>query len=166
MDDVEAPGGDGVFTERLRWLFENVIDPATGLPYTYASASREITARVAHLPPEERDRRKMSLTYFWQLVAGHRINPTRLHMESLAILFGVPVSYLSEPATDADHEADLKLAIALRGAGIEQLAMRAWALSAGGKKLILQMIEHVREIEGVPESADPGGDAPPGSVLP
>lgn len=83
------------FTARLRALFASVRNPVTGQLYTCASATREINAQVAHLPPEEQAGRSISNTYLWQLFRGNRSNPTLRHLQSLAALFGASVGYLA-----------------------------------------------------------------------
>lgn len=153
-----SDGGEEVspFTQRLRRLFASIPDPETGRLFTYAEAARRINARAQELPESQQAGRKISNTYVWQLAEGQRTNPTKRHMESLADLFGVPVSFLLDDAPNPALEAELEVAAAMRKAGVSELAHRARGLSPGALRSVLSMIDHVRELEGLPTETNQG----------
>lgn len=154
-----SDGGEELspFTLRLRRLFASVPDPETGRPFSYAEAARRINARAKDLPASAQAGRTISTTYVWQLAEGQRTNPTKRHMESLADLFGVPVSFLLDDAPNPALDAELEIAAALRDAGISKLAHRARGLSPGALRSVLSMIEHARDLEGLPNDTPPAG---------
>jgi transcriptional regulator with XRE-family HTH domain len=93
----------------------------------------------------------ISATYIWQLRTGRRDNPTKKHLEALADFFGVSPAYFFDEAAAARIEAELDLLAALRDAPVRQMALRASGLSAQSLKAIAEMIERVRELEGLPD---------------
>jgi hypothetical protein len=91
------------------------------------------------------------------------------HVEGLAAFFGVPVNYFFNDDVAARVDAELDLLVALREGPIRQIALRAAGLSTESLQAIAEMIEHVRRLEGLPESppgrsaagpVDPGSHAP------
>jgi transcriptional regulator with XRE-family HTH domain len=161
-DAGDGGSGRGSLTERIRHLFQTVLNPATGRPWTYPEAAAEINARAERLPEAERAGRTISHTYVWQLANGARDNPTTRHLMSLADLFGVSVGYLVDDAGRRDQlAAELEVAAALRDAGISSVANRSRGLSPASIRTVLAMIEHARHLEGLPVSApgDTPGDA-------
>jgi len=107
----------------------------------------------------ERGGPTISATYIWQLRTGRRDNPTKKHLEALADFFGVSPAYFFDDAAAARIDAELELLAALREAPVRQVALRASGLSTQSLKAIAEMIERVRELEGLPDdstgSADP-----------
>jgi transcriptional regulator with XRE-family HTH domain len=91
----------------------------------------------------------VSATYIWQLRTGRRDNPTKKHLEALADFFGVSPAYFFDEAAAARIEAELDLLAALRDAPVREMALRASGLSAQSLKAIAEMIERVRELEGL-----------------
>ena len=159
VSEGEQLGEDGTFTGPLRALFQVVPDPATGSPYTSPSAAREINARVARLPPAQRAGRNISKTYVYDLVAGLRKNPRIGHLISLADLLRVPISALVDNSgPDPRWEAELRFAGALRSVGVRRLALRAVGLSAADVQALLDLMDHLRTLKGLPRVDD--GDHP------
>jgi len=133
----EPTAGAGL-ADRLDHLFRTVRRPG-GAEYTH----EEVAAAI-------RDRGVMiSHTYVWQLHKGLRDNPTKRHMAALAEFFGVPAGYFLDD--DVDHiNAQLDLLSALRDGGVRSVALRAMGLSSRSLDAIRGMIEHARQIEGLP----------------
>lgn len=104
----------------------------------------------------------ISATYIWQLRKGLRDNPTKKHLEALADFFGVPPAYFFNDAAAVRIDAELDLLSALRDAPVRQVALRASGLSPQSLKAIAEMIDRVRQLEGL---TDEGADVmvPPGA---
>src|SRR3954467_7307989 len=95
----------------------------------------------------------ISATYLWQLRKGLRDNPTKRHLEALAGFFGVPPAYFFDDAEAERIDAELTLLSAFRDAPVRQIALRARGLSAKSLEAISDMVDRVRELEGLPEPA-------------
>jgi len=91
----------------------------------------------------------ISATYIWQLRKGLRDNPTKKHLEALADFFGVSPAYFFDDEVAARIEAELDLLAALRDAPVRQVALRASGLSPQSLRAIAEMIDRVRELEGL-----------------
>lgn len=102
----------------------------------------------------------ISATYLWQLRNGKRDNPTMRHLEALSGFFGVPPTYFFDDAVSAQIDAELELLSSLRDASVRQLALRASGLSKDSLGTIVEMIDRVRKLEGLPGASDvePGDD--------
>ena len=81
------------------------------------------------------------------------------HVEGLAAFFGVPVNYFFKDEVAAHVEAELDLLLALREGPIRQIALRAAGLSIESLRAIAEMVEHVRRLEGLPDSSPSRGAA-------
>lgn len=95
----------------------------------------------------------ISATYLWQLRKGIRDNPTKKHLEALAEFFGVSPAYFFDDEAAARIDAELDLLVALRDSPVRHLALRAVGLSAESLGTISDMIDRVRHLEGLPDSA-------------
>jgi len=129
--------------EKLDRLFRTM-RPRGASEYTYRDVAQGIRAQGGP--------KKMSATYLWLLRTGVRDNPSRKHLEAIAVFFGVPVSYIFDEAVTAQIDAELELVRALRDAPVRQIAVRAADLSSEGLSAIADMVEHVRRIEGIPDA--------------
>jgi hypothetical protein len=70
----------------------------------------------------------------------------------------VPVNYFFNDEVATRVNAELDLLVALRDGHIRQIALRAAGLSTESLRAIAEMVEHVRRLEGLPESpASRGG---------
>lgn len=96
----------------------------------------------------------VSATYIWQLRKGLRDNPTKKHLEALASFFGVSPSYFFDDALTTQIEAELELLAALRDRSVRMLALEAYGLSSATLAAIREMVERVRELEGLPDTTD------------
>lgn len=129
--------------DRLDHLFRTVRQPG-GDQYTHEEVAEAIRARGVTI----------SHTYVWQLRTGLRENPTKRHLEALAEFFGVPAAYFLDD--DVEHiNAQLDLLAALRDGGVRSMALRAIGLSPRSLDAIRGMIEHARQIEGLPAEPAP-----------
>lgn len=103
----------------------------------------------------------ISATYLWLLRKGQRDNPTKKHLEALADFFGVPPAYFFDDEAAARIDVQLDLLTALRDAPVRQLALRASGLSTESLATIAEMVERVRQLEGLPEQSSDGARAAP-----
>ncbi|WP_369068771.1 XRE family transcriptional regulator [Kineococcus terrestris] len=95
----------------------------------------------------------ISAAYLWMLRNGKRDNPTMRHLEALASFFGVPPGYFFDDALAARVDDQLALLATLRDVDVRRVALRASGLSSESLSTIAEMIERVRELEGLPERA-------------
>jgi transcriptional regulator with XRE-family HTH domain len=132
--------------DKLNHLFATV-HPASRGPYSNDEAATAI---------REQGGPTISGTYLWLLRKGQRDNPTLKHLEALAVFFGVPPAYFLDDAATAKVDAELDLLNAMRDAGVHTVALRMAGLSAKSLQSIVDVVERVRELEGLPE--DQHGD--------
>src|SRR5207302_9297141 len=92
----------------------------------------------------------MSVGYLSQLVTGVRANPMMDAVQALAKFFEVPLSYFDAHEDTEETNEQLKLVAALQHAGVQDVAMRTVGLPPESVKLVLSMIDRVREVEGLP----------------
>jgi len=142
--DEQSPQAEqadpGVIAERLQYLFEHKRKP-DGKKYSYREAIRAIEADGGP---------SFSVGYLSQLVTGVRTNPMMDAVQGLAKFFGVPLSYFDAHEQTEETNEQLKLVAALQHAGVQDVAMRTVGLPPESVKLILSMIDRVREVEGLP----------------
>jgi transcriptional regulator with XRE-family HTH domain len=129
--------------EKVDQLFKTV-HPASG-EYTYQQVADAIRD---HGGPT------ISATYIWQLRKGERDNPTKHHLEALSQFFGVPPSYFFDDDASEQIDAELELLASLRDASVRNVALRASGLSPESLGAIVDMIEHVRQLEGLTSPED------------
>ena len=127
---------------KLNRLFSTVA-PRGGGEYTYEDVAEAIRTKGGPT---------ISATYLWQLRKGLRDNPTKRHLEALAGFFGVPPAYFFDSAEAERIDAELALLAALRDGPVRQIAMRANGLSAKSLEAITEMVDRVRELEGLSPS--------------
>lgn len=125
--------------ERLNHLFATV-HPGDRGPFS----NEEVAQAIRH------DGGEISRAYIAYLRNGERENPTMQHLEALAAFFGVKPSYFFDEEIAAGIDAELELISAMRDAGIRSIALRAAGLSPKGVKVIAELIEQVRGLEGLP----------------
>lgn len=138
MNDPDVTG-ELTLADKLNHLFGTVV-PSGREPYTTEEVAREITAGGVSI----------SGSYIWLLRKGQRNNPTLRHVEALAKFFGVPPAYFFDDKVTASVNADLRLLVALRDTKVQRVALRAAGLSAESLHSITEVIERVRELEGLP----------------
>jgi transcriptional regulator with XRE-family HTH domain len=93
----------------------------------------------------------MSAAYLSQLRTGKRDNPSARHLAAIARLFEVPMEYFFDPEVAAKIDADLRLLVAVRDAGVHTIALRAQGLSEESLSGVAGMIEHIRRLERIPD---------------
>ncbi|MDF3290509.1 MULTISPECIES: helix-turn-helix domain-containing protein [Streptomyces] len=133
--------------EKLNHLFETVIPAGRG-PYSSEEVARAITEGGVPI----------SGSYIWLLRRGQRDNPTLRHVEGLARFFGVPPAYFFDDRVADEVNAELRLLVALRDSQVQRVALRSAGLSAQSLSSIAEVIERVRELEGLPR--DPTAERP------
>lgn len=126
------------FAHKLNHLFAEVVPAGRG-PYLTEEVARAITA--ADTP--------ISGSYIWMLRKGQRDNPTLRHLEGLARFFGVPPAYFCDDEITDTVNAELALLVALRDVQVQRVALRSAGLSSKSLKSISEVIERVRELEGL-----------------
>lgn len=141
--------------QKLDHLFRTV-HPRNRGPYSLREVAAAIALRGG--PP-------ISPTYLMQLRRGLRDNPTRRQLEALADFFGVSPLYFFDDELAERTDAQLDLLAALRDADVRHLALRAAVLPPQTVRVITELIERARALEGIPDGArDPaGGPAAPDS---
>ena len=130
----------GSFAALLDHLFATRITPE-GKPWSLSAVARELTNRG--LPTTQ--------SYVSQLRSGDRDNPTRAFMAALAGVFGVPPSYFfgdGELTPELQDEVDF--AVRMRLAGVKGIALRATNLTPESQQMIEQILDSVRQREGLP----------------
>lgn len=141
---TSTDGPENALADKLNHLFTNVV-PAGRPPYSSEEVARAITA----------DGTPVSGSYIWLLRKGQRDNPTLRHLEGLAKFFGVPPAYFFDDQVTAAVDTDLDLLMALRDAGVQKLALRTAGLSPKSISSIAEVVERVRELEGLPKEQPP-----------
>ncbi|MFF3671286.1 helix-turn-helix domain-containing protein [Microtetraspora malaysiensis] len=138
------PPGRGTLAAKLDRLFRTVHSPDGG-EYSFEEIAEAL--RGAGGPT-------ISGTYIWQLRKGLRDNPTKRHLEALAGFFGVPPAYFFDDEAAERIDAELSLLAAMRDASVRGIALRAVGLSPKSLNAIREMIERVRELEGLPTATE------------
>ncbi len=129
----------GSFAERLDRLFATVRPRGRG-EYSY----REVASGVTELTGTV-----ISPSYIWQLRTGMKNNPTKRHIEALSAFFGVPPAFFFDQVENERVQAELETLVALRDSGVTALALRANGLSEASLRLIADLIERTRTLEGL-----------------
>ena len=136
--------------QKVDHLFRT-IHPGNRGEYSYEEAAAAI--RINGGPT-------ISATYLWQLRKGLRDNPTKKHLEALASFFGVSPAYFFDDEATARIDAELRLLIALRDGPVRHLALRAHGISHESLAKIAEMVEWIRDLEGLAGDHDgPGSDS-------
>jgi transcriptional regulator with XRE-family HTH domain len=148
-DTTDGPA-DTTLAAKLDRLFSTVA-PRGGGEYTHEEVAEAIRAKGGPT---------ISATYLWQLRKGLRDNPTKRHLEALAAFFGVPPAYFFDSAEAERIDAELALLTALRDGPVRQIAMRANGLSTKSLEAIADMVDRVRELEGLSPDAEAPGTTP------
>lgn len=136
------PSPGRTFAQRLEYLFRTVREPGRR-----EYSNDEVASAIA------RDQGvTISASYLWYLRTGQRDNPTLKHLHALATFFGVPAAYFFDDETAGRVEAELAVLTAMRDARVRDVALRADGLSEASLGTIRDVIERVRQLEGLPPS--------------
>ena len=128
--------------ERVNHLFEVWPNPDTNREYTMRDVVEGIRARGGP---------SISASYLCELRNGRADNPTKKHLEALASFFNVSPAYFFDDDAAERIEQEMELLVSMRQSGVRELAMRAQGLSPQSIGGLLQMIEQVRKLEGLPQ---------------
>lgn len=131
------------FTRKLNHLVDTMRS-AEGGRWSAREIADEINTRHGD--------RTISHTYVANLLAGRSTNPTLHTLELLAGLFGVPIAYFLDDAVTKQVDEELRLLVALRQAGVQQVAARMAGLSPGSLASLAQIVEQIRTLEGLEDS--------------
>ena len=147
--------------QRIDRLFRTYLSPK-GREYSY----REVATAIARSEKSRRRGEAISAAYIWGLRTGVKDNPTLKHLQALSAFFQVsPSFFFDEELTQVPEDARL-LAATTREA-VRQLAVAVLELSEESVGAVLNMVWHLRNLEGLPPVAllgDGGSEA--SSVLP
>lgn len=137
MSATDDSVADGRFAQRLDYLFKTVYPRGRG-EYSYREVARAL----------EDDGVQISASYLQMLRTGTQPDPRIGHVSAIAKFFGVPPSYFFDDDEAERIEAQIAIVAALRDSGVKDLVLRATGLSDQGLRMVAEMIEHVRELEG------------------
>jgi transcriptional regulator with XRE-family HTH domain len=136
----DEPAGQASLAEKLDYLFRTVREPGRR-----EYSNEEVAAAIVRDQGET-----ISSSYIWYLRTGQRDNPTLKHLTALAKFFGVPVAYFFDEKIRDEVKGELALITALKDAGVREVALRAAGLSVESLGTISEMINRVRQLEGLP----------------
>ena len=150
-----APGVDGVESDpgtiarQIDHLFRTVLDPQTGKEYAYLAIEKKLkeAARVQGTAT-------ISATHLWQLRTGDQKNPTVQKLWALATFFGVPIAYFFESEVERKVNAQLDLLGSMRDKRVTRLAQRAAGLPSDAINQVEQLVEVMRQLNGLPAGDD------------
>ncbi len=142
---ADREGGLPDLAARLDHLFKTVPQPGGRGLWSNEQASVEL---ARHGTP-------MSAAYLSQLRNGKRDNPSARHLNALAALFAVPISYFFDAETAEKINNDLKLLSAIRDSDVQAIALRAHGLSREGLASVKGIIDHIRKVEQLPAEGEP-----------
>lgn len=104
---------------------------------------------------------EISASYLWELRTGKKDNPRLQHLTAIADYFDVPTSYLIEEGEEAAQiHAELRLLAAMREKRIQQIAARALGLSPEALGAIADVVERLRDFQGLPKEIPGTPDQP------
>lgn len=147
----KEPAGDDVpgLAHRLDLLFRTV-------PRGHGSSQPHTSASVV----EELERQNISVTpnHIRALRTGRRRNPSFRLLAGLADIFQVPLDYFVNDSVSAEIQESLKMVVAMRDTGVQQLMMRAHGVSPESLGPVLALLDQIRRIEGLDSSNDNPSD--------
>ena len=141
------------FADKLNYLFATIPSP------THKTYSNEDVAASINSAGSETT---ISATYVWMLRKGQRDNPTLKHVEALAKFFGVPPAYFFDDTVTQSVATEIKTIAALRDLDVERVALRAVGLSTRSLDSLVDIIDRIRELEGLQNVGGPTDDEQPG----
>ncbi len=130
--------------EKLNHLFMTV--PAGTRPGLHSNDSA--AAALADLGV------KVTGTHLSHLRTGRRDNPSARLLIGLAELFGVPIGYFLDPTIEARINGELDELAALRDSGARSVMLRAQGISPGNLRKVQDLLDMIRELEGLDERGD------------
>ena len=91
----------------------------------------------------------ISGTYIWQLRTGQRDNPTKRHLEALALFFGVPVAYFFDDDSSAALRVDLENLSSVRDSGAADLALRLSGLTHPSMAAVAKVVDALQRAQRI-----------------
>jgi transcriptional regulator with XRE-family HTH domain len=137
------PSAPATLAAKLDYLFR-VMRPKGGGEYTYREVAQQIN--------DSGTATTISASYLWQLRRGEKTNPTIKHIEAIAKFFGVPPSYFLDDTAAEQITAQLELLAAMRDNDVREIATRVSDLSPNTLKMIKNVIENARQLEGLTDN--------------
>jgi transcriptional regulator with XRE-family HTH domain len=129
--------------EKTEWLFQHVPGP-DGQSYS----SARLAARIEQLCPGF----TVTPATIWNIRTGKSDNPSGRVVEGMAKAFGVSPQYFADDEETDRTQEEVALLAALRDAGVRGIALRAQGLSSESLQTVRDLIERVRQLEGVGSS--------------
>ena len=126
--------------EKTEWLFQNVPGP-DGQTYSNARLAMRIEQLCSGFT--------VTPATIWNIRTGKSDNPSWKVIEGLAKAFGVSPQYFSDDEETDRTQEEMGLLAALRDAGVRGLALRAQGLSPESLQAVRDLIERVRQLEGI-----------------
>ena len=126
------------FAKKLNHLWDTVHPP--GRPNTLDQVVDGVAAAGYEI----------SASYLSQLRNGVKTNPTLNTIRGLAAFFGVPAAYFLDEAEEARINDQLSVIVAMRDAGVRNVALRTHGLSDRDLAALHAMISSLREARGLP----------------
>lgn len=126
---------------RLDLLFTTVPGPGGRGRWSNENASAELGRHGISI----------SAAYLSQLRHGKRDNPSARHLNALAGLFSVPISYFFTSGGAELTASDLLLSAAIRDRDVRAIALRVQGLSPEGRAIVKATIDHIRKVEQLPD---------------
>lgn len=142
---ADSDGGLPDLAQRLDHLFRTVPRPGGRGLWSNEQASAELA----------RQGTSMSAAYLSQLRNSKRDNPSARHLNALAALFAVPISYFFDAETAEKINNDLRLLSAIRDSDVQAIALRAHGISPEGLASVKGIIDHIRKVEQLPDDGEP-----------
>jgi transcriptional regulator with XRE-family HTH domain len=143
----DADPGDGwSLANKINHLFETVRRP-DGKPYSNEEVAEAINGRGDAT---------ISGTYLWYLRRGDRDNPTKKHLEVIARFFRVSPAYFFDDEVEAGVATELVKLYGLTDARVRRVALRLDGLSPRSLQTVADLIDRVRELEGLPPGSPNG----------
>lgn len=127
--------------EKVRWLFANVPDPATGETFSIPRAA----AKMRELGYD------LSDNTLRNVCSGEVERPSYEVLEGIARIFGVSPAFFSTDASIQDLERQLAGLAILQDAKVWNLAQRAVGVSPEGVEVAMAVLEHYRAKQGLDE---------------
>ncbi|MEU6116561.1 hypothetical protein ABZ840_18740 [Streptomyces sp. NPDC047117] len=140
---VPAPGAP--FADRLNFLFDRVRAPGAK-EFSNAHVARTISSYGDD---------SFTGAYLGMLRKGER-TPTITLVPLLARFFGVEAGYFVEDEITRKVADQFELLRKLSEAGVREIALRAMGLSDRSQRKVLEAIDAVRELEGLPDDPERG----------
>lgn len=151
MADTPPAPPTSTFTQRLNRLHDISHPPGRPRPSLEDTAAGVSAASGTTI----------SSSYFHKLLTGQQRNPSYNVLQALAKFYGVdPQYFFTDPPAAERTEAQLELALALQDDAIRHLTVRAAGLSTKSLRKLTDMVNLVRELEGLRDDRSPD-DLPP-----